>query len=105
MLLKGSPDTLFGSLLTMDRAVANLAGWLAEGVHGIYQNAPVMDPLPELEEALVVASRLASGYPAEVMGLQGKTGAVRAGLAADLVLLDQKLRVRRVWFAGREVPR
>jgi N-acetylglucosamine-6-phosphate deacetylase len=101
--LRGSADTLFGSLLTMERAVANVAGWLAEGVHGIYQNAPVMDPPPSTEEALVVASRLASGYPAEVMNLRNRLGAIEAGLAADLVLLDEELAVSRVWFGGKEV--
>jgi len=103
MRLKGSEDTLFGSLLTMDRAVANVTNWLAEGLRGTCQNAPVIDPPPTREEALVIASRLASGYPAEVMGIRSETGAIEAGLAADLVLLDGGLNTRRVWFGGREV--
>ncbi len=101
--LQGTEDTLFGSLLTTDRAVANVARWLAEGVEGAYQNAPVMDPPPSLEEALVVASRLASGYPAEVMNLRGELGAIETGLAGDLVLLGEDLSVQRVWMGGREV--
>jgi N-acetylglucosamine-6-phosphate deacetylase len=100
--LQGSADTLFGSLLTMERAVANLTGWLCEGLHGMYQNAPVIDPPPGREEALVIASRLASGYPAEVMNLRKELGAIETGLAADLVLLDENLSVRNVWFGGRE---
>ena len=100
--LQGTEDTLFGSLLTADRAVANVARWLAEGVHGVYQNAPVMDPPPTLEEALVAASRLASGYPAEVMNLRGELGAIETGLAGDLVLLGEDLSVQRVWMGGRE---
>jgi N-acetylglucosamine-6-phosphate deacetylase len=101
--LQGSRDSLFGSLLTMDRAVANLARWLTEGVRGTYQNAPVVDPPPDLEGALVIASRLASGIPAEVLGLRGELGAIETGLAGDLVLLDADLAVRGVWCAGRRV--
>jgi N-acetylglucosamine-6-phosphate deacetylase len=103
MRLQGSEEVLFGSLLTMDRAVANLVGWLCEGLHGMYQNAPVIDPPPGREEALVIASRLASGFPAEVMGLRRELGAIEAGLAADLVLLGEDLAVRRVWTGGKEV--
>jgi N-acetylglucosamine-6-phosphate deacetylase len=103
MRLKGSVDTLFGSLLTMDRAVANVTNWLADGLHGTYQNAAVLDPPPDREEALVIASRLASDYPAKVMNLRKRLGAIQVGLAADLVLLDEDLSVGRVWFGGREV--
>ncbi len=100
--LKGAGNTLFGSLLTMDRAVANVAGWLVEGLHGMYQNAPVIDPPPTVEEALVVASRMASGAPAEILGLRREMGAIETGLAADLVLLGEDLSVKRVWVGGRE---
>ncbi len=103
MRLKDSVDTLFGSLLTMDRAVANVTNWLTEGVRGTYQNAPVVDPPPTREEALVTASRMASGFPAEVMNLRRRFGAIEPGLAADLVLLNENLSVERVWFGGREV--
>lgn len=103
--LAGSATTLFGSVLTMDRAVANVVEWLSGGLHGAYQNAPVIAPPPSREEALVLASRMASGFPAEVLGLRGELGAVEAGLAADLVLLGEDLRARRVWVAGRELPR
>jgi N-acetylglucosamine-6-phosphate deacetylase len=101
--LAGSEETLFGSLLTMDRAVANVVNWLTEGVPGLYQNAPVIDPPPGVEEALVVASRMASGCPAEVMGLRREFGAIEPGLAADLVLLGEDLSVKKVWVGGREV--
>ncbi len=101
--LKDAGSTLFGSLLTMDRAVANVAGWLVEGVHGMYQNAPVIDPPPTVEEALVVASRMASGTPAEILDLRREMGAIETGLAADLVLLAADLSVKRVWIGGREI--
>jgi N-acetylglucosamine-6-phosphate deacetylase len=43
----------------------------------------------------------ASTNPARVLGLAGRCGALLPGLAADLVLLDDDLRVRRVMVAGR----
>jgi len=101
--LAGSAVTLFGSVLTMDRAVANVVNWLVEGLPGMYQNAPVIAPPPSREEALVVASRLASGCPAEVLGLSGEFGAIDLHLAADLVYLDESLVARRVWRAGKEI--
>jgi N-acetylglucosamine-6-phosphate deacetylase len=101
--LQGSATTLFGSVLTMDRAVANVVEWLSEGLPGMYQNAPVIDPPPSKEEALILVSRLASGFPAEVLGLRRELGAIEPGLAADLVLLDEGLAVKRVWRGGREV--
>ncbi len=101
--LAGSATTLFGSVLTMDRAVANLVTWLVDGVPGMYQNAPVIPDEPMKEEALVPASRLASGHPAEVLGLRDKLGAIEMHLLADLVWLDEDLAARRVWLEGREV--
>jgi N-acetylglucosamine-6-phosphate deacetylase len=103
MCLAGSENTLFGSLLSMDRAVANLVGWLTGGTTGTYQNAPVIDPLPIKEEALVLASRLASGYPAEIIGQQREFGALVPGLAADMVLLNEDLTVKNVWVAGKQI--
>ena len=100
--LSGSATTLFGSVLTMDRAVANVVGWLVEGLPGMYQNAPVIDPKPLKEEALVLVSRLASGYPAEVLGLRDQFGAIEMNLLADLVYLDEDLSARRVWVGGKQ---
>lgn len=103
--LAGTATTLFGSVLSMDRAVANLVKWLLDGVHGVYQNAPLLDDKPELEEALVPASRLASGYPAEVLGMRRQLGAIETNLLADLVLLDENLVAQRVWLEGKEVTK
>jgi len=49
-----------------------------------------------LEEAL----RMASRYPAEFLGLQQRLGRIAPGYDADLVLLDDELRVLRTWIAG-----
>ncbi|HEY4336813.1 MAG TPA: amidohydrolase family protein, partial [Puia sp.] len=75
------PDgTLSGSSLTMLQAVRN-------GVEkcGI--------PLPE-------ALRMASLYPATVMGIQDQWGVLRPGARADLVLLDEELNLLQVIVDG-----
>jgi len=52
-----------------------------------------------LEEAL----RMASLYPAEVMGVSDRIGRLRAGSAADVVHLTEALDVSGVWIGGRRV--
>ena len=75
------PDgTLSGSALTMLQAVKN-------GVE------KVGIPLPE-------ALRMASLYPASLMGLQKKSGSIEAGAKADLILLDDQLNCRQVIIDG-----
>jgi N-acetylglucosamine-6-phosphate deacetylase len=75
------PDgTLSGSSLTMLRAVRN-------GV----ENAGI--PLPE-------ALRMASTYPAAVLGEPDRRGCIRPGACADLVLLDEQLNLIQVIVEG-----
>jgi N-acetylglucosamine-6-phosphate deacetylase len=50
-----------------------------------------------------VAAAAAAANPAQVLGLQDRCGAIRAGLDADFVLLDESYRVRRVMAAGEWV--
>ncbi|MDP4214683.1 MAG: N-acetylglucosamine-6-phosphate deacetylase [Bacteroidota bacterium] len=77
------PDgTLSGSALTMLLAVRN--GVEKAGI-----------PLPE-------ALRMASLYPATVMGLEKKWGSIQAGARADFVLLDEQLNLLRVIVDGEE---
>ncbi|MDO4262892.1 MAG: amidohydrolase family protein, partial [Deinococcus sp.] len=73
--------TLAGSVLTMDRAVQNA---VAAGIplHG--------------------ASEMASAAPARSLGLSDR-GELRLGLRADLVVLDEKLRVLDVYLGGRRL--
>jgi N-acetylglucosamine-6-phosphate deacetylase len=72
-------DTLAGSTLTMDAAlrVAVRAG------------VPVAD-----------AARALSETPARLLGLQEKVGALEPGMDADLVVLDDELRVQAVMAKG-----
>ena len=74
--------TLAGSVLTMDRAFAFLAG-------------PV-------GLSLVDAVRLTSTTPARELGLQGH-GVLVAGASADLVVLDRRFQVVETYVAGRRV--
>lgn len=72
--------SLAGSTLTMDEAV---------------RRAVVEVGLP-----VEVASVAASGNPARVLGVADRCGAIAPGLDADLVLLDDELRVIRVMAQG-----
>jgi N-acetylglucosamine-6-phosphate deacetylase len=75
--------SLAGSTLTMDVAFRNF----------------VRDAGLSLPDAV----RATSGRPAELLGLADHTGSLRAGLAADLVVLDDDLRPTRVLRRGEWV--
>ena len=77
------PGGLNGSGLTMDRAVRN-----AVSLVGL--------PLPQ-------AVAMASANPARVLGLDWRKGQIKPGYDADLLLLDETLRVTDTWIAGRHV--
>lgn len=74
------PGALAGSGLTMDLAVRNARSMLGLGVH----------------EAVAMAS----ASPAGVLGLGEQKGRIAKGWDADVVLLDEALRVRRTWIGG-----
>ncbi|HZK04402.1 MAG TPA: N-acetylglucosamine-6-phosphate deacetylase [Actinomycetaceae bacterium] len=81
--LRTDAGALGGSLLDMATAVRN-------GVEHV--------GIP-LEEAL----RMASTYPARYLGVDDRIGRVAPGCAANLVVLDDHLQVRRVMFEGEWV--
>jgi N-acetylglucosamine-6-phosphate deacetylase len=81
VFLAGDPDTLAGSVLTMDRAVGTL---VAAGVD------------------LATAVRAATSTPASVVGATNK-GQLRAGSDADLVVLGPDLMAAATVTAGRVV--
>ncbi|WP_367134170.1 N-acetylglucosamine-6-phosphate deacetylase [Saccharothrix sp. HUAS TT1] len=74
---------LAGSTLTMDAA---------------FRNAVQSCGLT-VEEAV----RATSTHPAALLGLRGRTGELRAGLAADVVVLDTELKPREVMSRGEWV--
>jgi N-acetylglucosamine-6-phosphate deacetylase len=51
---------------------------------------------------LADASRMASRNPAEFIGLGDSTGRIATGFRADLVLLDDDLKVLDTWIGGLE---
>ena len=73
--------TLAGSDLDMMAAVRNAVGFL--------------------DVDLAEASRMASANPAQFMGLDDTTGALRQGLQADLVLVSDTLDVVATWIKGQ----
>ena len=79
--LRGDDGTLAGSALTMDLALRNATEML-----GL---------------SLVDASRMASANPAAFLRMDTWRGTIAPGMVADLVHLDEALRVRRVWIAGK----
>jgi N-acetylglucosamine-6-phosphate deacetylase len=81
-VLADQPDTLAGSVLTMDRAVATL---VAAGV-------PPVD-----------AIRAATATPARVLGDELSRGVLAPGARADLVVLDRGYAARATVVGGRVV--
>jgi len=77
---RGPDGTLAGSALSMVDALRNTIDLLGQD--------------------MVVASRMASGNPARFLGLGHETGAIAAGLRADLVHLDAAMRVTATWISG-----
>ncbi len=73
--------TLAGSIVTMDRALANFTA--ATGL--------------SLAETWPASSRT----PAEAMGLHGEIGSIAPGFRADLALLDEQLQVAATIVGGR----
>jgi N-acetylglucosamine-6-phosphate deacetylase len=49
---------------------------------------------------IVEAARMASTYPAEFLGLGHELGRIAPGYRANLVLMDDELRVRNTWIEG-----
>ena len=76
------PEVLFGSLLTMDRAFANLVTWLTTPMPGVWHRQH--EPLEE-RDALRWAVAATSANPARLMGLED-TGDLLPGRRADVVV-------------------
>jgi N-acetylglucosamine-6-phosphate deacetylase len=81
-ICRNSEGKLAGSTLTLDRALRNIVGL---GV-----------PLPD-------AVRMLTLNPAALLGIEFKKGALRIGADADIVLLDEDLRLTNVWVRGAAV--
>ena len=98
------------------RRLQSLAGWLLAAavdfrmrahrgmqrrqVLGIHPGAAVRNAVQIMGVTLIEALRMASTYPAAVLGLDRSYGKVAAGFSADLVRLDNNLEVVGTWIAG-----
>jgi N-acetylglucosamine-6-phosphate deacetylase len=82
VVLADRPETLAGSVLTMDRAVATL---VAAGV----------EPID--------AIRAATATPARVLGDERSRGVLASGARADLVVLDARYAAQATVIGGRVV--
>jgi N-acetylglucosamine-6-phosphate deacetylase len=84
--LRGT-STLAGGTATMDQLFRNVLEWLG----------------PRSDDALAAAVRMSSATPAAALGLND-VGALRAGLNADLVVLDRDWQVCAVMAEGAWQP-
>ncbi|WP_435924352.1 N-acetylglucosamine-6-phosphate deacetylase [Paenibacillus sp. DYY-L-2] len=82
--LKESEGTLAGSTLTMIRGFRHL--------------------VQEIGLSVQQASEAASLNPAKLIRIDHLTGSVETGKAADLLLVDKDLELRKVWVDGRLIP-
>ncbi len=74
--------TLAGSALDMLGAVRNTRDWLTVS----------------LDEAL----RMASRYPAQLLGLQQALGSIKPGYLANMILIDDDFQLIRSWIDGHD---
>jgi N-acetylglucosamine-6-phosphate deacetylase len=92
--------TLGGQDVVVAEGQARLAGNGALAGSTLTMDAAVRAAVHEVGLPIEAASAAASGEPARVLGLGDRCGAIAAGLDADLVVLDDDLRVRRVMAPG-----
>jgi N-acetylglucosamine-6-phosphate deacetylase len=76
---RNAEGNLAGSTLTLDRALRNI----------VDLGIPLHDAL-----------RMLTVNPATLLGIEFKKGSLRVGADADIVLLDETLRVTNVWARG-----
>jgi N-acetylglucosamine-6-phosphate deacetylase len=81
-LARGHADTIAGSVITMRQALKNIA-----------------DTGVPLHEAVHMASRV----PARAAGIESEFGSIREGKIADLIVIDDKWKVRNAVIGGVRV--
>jgi N-acetylglucosamine-6-phosphate deacetylase len=79
---RNATGILAGSTLTLDQALRNI----------VNLGVPLLD-----------AVRMLTRNPASLLGIEFKKGSLRVGADADILLLDQALRVANVWAHGLPV--
>ncbi|HET6805147.1 MAG TPA: N-acetylglucosamine-6-phosphate deacetylase [Frateuria sp.] len=96
----GRPDyTLNGqTIVARDGVCMNDAGVLAGSA--LDMASAVRNTVNLLGLPLAEASRMASAYPAEWLGLEQTHGRIAPGQRADFAVLDDTLHVRETWIGG-----
>jgi len=90
---------LYGETITVHEGVVrNAAGALAGSA--LDMATAVRNTVTLLGVPLEEAARMASTYPAEFLGLGNHYGRIAPGFHADLVALDDELRVVNTWIDG-----
>ena len=93
---------LYGEVITArDGVVRNAAGALAGSA--LDMATAVRNTVQLLGVPLEEASRMASTYPAQFLGLGDRLGRIAPGYQADFVALDDQLQVLETWIVG-ETP-
>ncbi|MDR0325302.1 MAG: N-acetylglucosamine-6-phosphate deacetylase [Oscillospiraceae bacterium] len=101
----GKPDAVYtiggkeivckdGRCATADGTLAGSALDMATAVRNCVDHCGI-----ELDEAL----RMASAYPAEMLGVANRLGYIRPGYEADLVFLDEGVNVTGIMRGGKKV--
>ena len=90
-----NPHTLFGSVLTMDKAFENMLNWLTVPTQGIWHK--MHEPL-DFNDALLNTSVMCSAAPARVLGIYDlqsaekrfatPTGSIEPGKKANIIIAD-----------------
>jgi len=103
---KGNFNALFGSVLTMDKAFANLLTWFTQPIEGVWNE--LHKPL-SFEDALINASIMCSMNPANILGLDS-TGTIKIGCNADILITEitnknniYKIKIKNVFLKGNTV--
>lgn len=91
---------LYGEVITArDGVVRNAAGVLAGSA--LDMATAVRNSVELLGLSLEEASRMASTYPAEFLGIGDRYGRIAPGYRADFVALDEGLQVIETWIDGK----
>lgn len=107
--LKGSPNVLFGSMLTTERAFQNFLNIYMNNITG-YLVGPINEKPIVLDDAIGKVSKLLSLNPAKLYSLDKTIGTIEKGKSADIVVMDikksgkdYKCSVKKVFVNGEEV--
>lgn len=92
--------TLGGQEVLVTGGEARLARDGALAGSTLTMDAAVRRAVFEVGMPITAASAAASGNPARVLGIADRCGAIAPGLDADLVVLDDELRLARVMLQG-----